>query len=87
MIGPIGYAATSSAPARYNGNGGPGTLEMTRLWIGRCMLARPIDEYRREAMANVRGAAHSPHSVNMRAPIALCSAFAPSVELEIVRSR
>ena len=40
MIGPMGYAATISAPARYSGNGGPGTLEMTRLWMGRCESAR-----------------------------------------------
>ena len=37
---PIGYAATISAPAKYSGNGGPGTFEMIRLWIGRWLSAR-----------------------------------------------
>ena len=38
-------------------------------------------------MANVRGAANSPQSVSMRAPTALCSAFAPIVDSAIARIR
>ena len=60
---------------------------MTRLWMGRCRSARLIDEYNRDAMAKVRGAAYSPQSVRIRAPTALCSAFAPSVDSEIASSR
>ena len=87
MIGPIGYDATSSAPARYSGNDGPGTFDTIRLWMGRCRPANPIDEYSRDAIANVRGAAHSPQSVSMRAPNALCSDFAPNVFSAILRTR
>ena len=57
------------------------------LWIGRWWSARLIDEYSRDAIAKVRGAAYSPQSVSMRAPTALCSALAPTVESAIVRRR
>lgn len=31
MTGPVGYAASSSSPARYSDSLGPGTFEITKL--------------------------------------------------------
>ncbi len=39
-IGPSGYIAFTSAPRKYSGICGPGTLEMTRLCTGRASVSR-----------------------------------------------
>ena len=41
-IGPSGYIALTSAPRKYSGFCGPGTLEMTRLCTGRAPLSRVL---------------------------------------------
>src|SRR5438477_11928902 len=85
--GPSGYIATSFAPPKENGNGGPGTLEITRLCTGANRSARFSAEYSRAAKENVVGAANFAQSCSIPAPIALCSSFAPLLTSWIRRSR
>src|SRR5437016_13663816 len=63
--GPSGSSEISLAPPRYNGNGGPGTLEITRLIGTGPRLASPPSS--RLASPKLRGPASSPRSMRVRA--------------------
>ena len=56
---------------KNSGTGGPGTLEITRLWITGPESASPSDETIRTARPNVRGAANSAQSCKVSAGIVL----------------
>jgi len=56
-IGPSGYIAVTSAPRKYSGICGPGTLDTTRLCTGRDSV-RLLRAYTRIAMPNTAGPAN-----------------------------
>src|SRR5205807_2045951 len=80
-IGPSGWIATSWAPARYSGHGGPGTFDTTRLIIGRRRSAMRSREYARDARENSAGPATSAQSWSVELPTSSWTPLAPDMEL------
>src|SRR4029077_10649699 len=72
-IGPSGYSDLIWAPRKYSGICGPGTLDTTRLWMGRASVSRLL-AYSRIATPNTDVAANCDQSCSSDAGIAeLCS--------------
>src|SRR3978361_1973856 len=72
---------------KYSGTGGPGTLEMTRLWITGPESASFSDETIRTARPKVRGAANCAQSWSESAEMALWWSLAFWLPRETSRSR
>ena len=72
---------------KYSGTGGPGTLEITRLWITGPVSASRSEETIRTARPKVRGAANSAQSCSVSAGIALWCSLAFWLPSETSRSR
>ncbi len=85
-IGPSGYIALISAPRKYSGTCGPGTLEITRLCTGRLSVSRLL-EYARIAIPNTAGAANWDQSCSSVAAIAELCSLAVEFALAMALSR
>ncbi len=72
---------------KYSGTGGPGTLEITRLWITGPVSARRSEDTIRTASPKVRGAANSAQSWSVSAGIALWWSLALVLPSETWASR
>src|ERR1700722_952826 len=85
-MGPSGYIALTSAPRKYNGTCGPGTLDITRLCTGRLSVSRLL-EYARIAIPNTAGAANWDQSCSSVAAIAELCSLAVEFALAMALSR
>src|SRR4051812_41007594 len=72
---------------KYSGTGGPGTLEITRLWITGPVSASLSEETMRTARPKVRGAANWAQSCSESAEIALWCSLALWLAFETRRRR